>query len=215
MTVSGGPLPRAFYDRPVLEVARDLLGRVVRTEHVAVRLTEVEAYAGTDDPASHAFRGPTPRTAVMFGPPGHAYVYFSYGMHWCMNLVCGPDGHASAVLLRAGELVLPTDPTARAVVDGLVEERRRGIRAVDLARGPARLTKLLAVDRADDGADVTDPAGRLAVAAGQPVPDRLVRTGPRVGLSVATDRPWRFWIEGKRSVSPFRAGKPRRRPFAE
>ncbi len=213
---SGSPLPRAFYDRPVLEVARDLLGRVVRTEHrgvhIAVRLTEVEAYAGTEDPGSHAFRGPTPRTAVMFGPPGHAYVYFSYGMHWCMNLVCGPDGRASAVLLRAGELVLPSDAAQHDAVEQLVAQRRPGIRAVDLARGPARLTKLLAVGRADDGADVTDSAGRLGVTAGEPVPDARVRTGPRVGLSVATERPWRFWIEGERSVSPYRAGKPRRRP---
>jgi DNA-3-methyladenine glycosylase len=209
-----GPLPREFYDRPVLEVARDLLGCVIRTEHVAVRLTEVEAYAGPDDPGSHAFRGPTPRTAVMFGPPGHAYVYFSYGMHWCMNVVCGPDGKASAVLLRAGELVVPSDPAERAVVERLVEQRRPGIRPVDLARGPARLTKLLAVDRADDGADVTDPAGRLRLVAGNPAPAARIRTGPRVGLSAGAEVPWRFWVDGERSVSPYRPGKPRRRPAA-
>ena len=118
-----------FYDRPVLEVARDLLGCGVVTAPMPTspsRLTEVEAYAGPDDPASHAFRGPTPRTAVMFGPPGLAYVYFSYGMHWCMNLVCGPDGHASAVLLRAGELVLPPDPAARAASTARSSSADRG-----------------------------------------------------------------------------------------
>src|SRR5690348_2460133 len=114
----GRLLARSFYDRPVLEVARDLLGAVVvhtdSTGTVAVRLTEVEAYAGGHDPASHAFRGPTMRNAVMFGPPGHAYVYFTYGMHFCMNLVAGPTGQASAVLLRAGEVVAGHDvATAR------------------------------------------------------------------------------------------------------
>src|SRR3954468_8479176 len=154
-------IPRSFYDRPVLEVARDLLGAVLVCGDVALRLTEVEAYAGGHGPASHAFRGPTPRNAVMFGPGGHAYVYFTYGMHFCMNLVCGPDGQASAVLLRAGEPAPPADPVAAAAFERLVAERRPGIRPADLARGPARLTKLLAIDRADDGADVTNPAGRL------------------------------------------------------
>ena len=104
------PLSRDFFARPALEVAPDLLGFLLthtsRQGTVTVRLTEVEAYAGQDDPGSHAFRGPTPRTQVMFGPPGHLYVYFTYGMHWCMNLVCGPTGAASAVLLRAGEVVV-------------------------------------------------------------------------------------------------------------
>src|SRR3954467_8531297 len=122
-------IPRPFYDRPVLEVARDLLGAVVVCGDVALRLTEVEAYAGGRDPASHAFRGPTPRNAVMFGPGGHAYVYFTYGMHYCGTPVCGPDGQASAVLLRAGEVVAGLE-TARA--------RRPGVRDRDLARGPSR-----------------------------------------------------------------------------
>jgi len=106
--VSFSPYPRDFYDRPVLEVARDLLGAVVIRSTadgvVTLRLTEVEAYAGEIDPASHAFRGRTARNATMFGPPGHAYVYFTYGMHYCVNLVCSPPGHATAVLLRAGEV---------------------------------------------------------------------------------------------------------------
>src|SRR3954447_19039684 len=140
------PMDRAFYDRPVLDVARDLLGMVVVHETIAIRLTEVEAYDGDRDPASHAYRGRTARNAVMFGPGGHAYVYFTYGMHFCMNVVCGGDGQASAVLLRAGEVVAGID-TARA--------RRPGVRDRDLARGPARLTVALGIDRALDGADVT------------------------------------------------------------
>jgi DNA-3-methyladenine glycosylase len=207
-------LPAAFYDRPVLDVARDLLGCLVETgsgpERVTVRLTEVEAYAGPDDPGSHAFRGPTPRTEVMFGPPGHAYVYFSYGMHWCMNLVCGPAGVASAVLLRAGEPVRPDDADEQEALVRLIDQRRPGVRPIDVARGPARLTMLLGVDRSFDGADVTDPQGALRVLPGSSVPDDRVRRGPRVGLSVAVERPWRFWLDGERSVSAYRAGKPRR-----
>src|SRR4051812_31709987 len=173
-------VPRLFYDRPVLEVARDLLGAVVVCGDVALRLTEVEAYAGGHDPASHAFRGPTPRTAVMFGPPGHAYVYFTYGMHFCMNLVCGPDGHASAVLLRAGQ-----------VIEGLevVRARRNGASDRDLARGPARLTRAMAIDRQQDGADVTASRSPLRVCGGVPVSDDAVRWGPRVGVSAAGDLP--------------------------
>ncbi|HET7407755.1 MAG TPA: DNA-3-methyladenine glycosylase [Mycobacteriales bacterium] len=196
-------LPREFYDRPVLEVARDLLGAVVTHRGVAVRLAEVEAYAGALDPASHAYRGPTTRNATMFGPPGHAYVYFTYGMHWCMNLVCGPPGQAFAVLLRAGE-----------VVDGLpcARERRPAARRDrDLARGPARLTQALGVDRSCDGFDVTTPVGDLVVREGAPVPDDEVRTGPRVGVTAAADRPWRFWVADDPTVSDYRPSAPRRR----
>jgi DNA-3-methyladenine glycosylase len=195
-------LPREFYDRPVLEVARDLLGAVVVHGGVAVRLSEVEAYDGGIDPASHAFRGQTPRNAVMYGPPGHTYVYFTYGMHFCMNLVCGPPGQASAVLLRAGE-----------VVEGLDEAmlRRPGVRVRDLARGPARLTLTLAVDRALGGADVTDAAGGLRVRSGTPVPDALVARGPRVGVSAGAETPWRLWIHGDPTVSVYRPYVGRRR----
>jgi DNA-3-methyladenine glycosylase len=196
------PFPRGFYDRPVLEVARDLLGAVVRHGDVAVRLTEVEAYAGGRDPASHAFRGPTPRNAVMFGPAGHAYVYFTYGMHFCMNLVCGPDGSASAVLLRAGEVVSGIE-TART--------RRPGALDRDLARGPARLTKALAVDRALDGTDVTSRHSPLQVRPGGAVPDHAVRRGPRVGVNAAADVPWRMWVAGEPTVSVYRPHAPRRR----
>ena len=199
-----------FFDRPVLEVAPDLLGRVLRHDspdgRVAVRLTEVEAYAGEQDPGSHAFRGRTPRTAVMFGPPGHVYVYFTYGMHWCMNLVCGPEGTASAVLLRAGE-----------VVEGgeLAAARRTTSRSQrDLARGPARLTVALGVDGTHDGVDASDPASCLTVAAG-PVPGRgggEVATGPRVGVPGAgAAHPWRFWLVGEPTVSAYRPAVSRRR----
>ncbi|GMA39992.1 DNA-3-methyladenine glycosylase [Mobilicoccus caccae] len=215
-------LGEEFYDRPVLEVAPDLLGCIVRHGPVAVRLTEVEAYAGEADPGSHAFRGRTPRTAVMFGPPGRLYVYLSYGMHFCMNLVCGPDGRASAVLLRAGE-----------VVDGLEQARARrtpasGIapRDRDLARGPARLTVALGLDRRHDGLDTTAADAQVVVmrvdadAAADADADvstergsavRPVVAGVRVGVSGAgggEEYPWRFHLDGDPTVSPYRAAAP-------
>ena len=204
-------LPRSFFARPVLEVARDLLGRVVlhRTDEgaVALRLSEVEAYAGEDDPGSHAYRGRTPRTEVMFGEAGHAYVYFSYGMHWCTNLVCGTEGSASAVLLRGGR-----------VVEGLELARARRVAArrdVDLARGPARLAQALGLARAQDGADVC-AGGALQVLVGTPVPDEDVAWGPRVGVAGAgASTPWRAWVTGDPTVSPYRpavARRPPRRP---
>ena len=195
-------LPRPFYDRPVLEVARDLLGAVVIHGDVAVRLTEVEAYAGDVDPASHAFRGPTQRNAVMFGPGGHAYVYFTYGMHFCVNLVCGPEGRASAVLLRAGEVCAGVEKA---------RSRRPGAADRDLARGPARLTKALGIDRALDGADVTRRTSPLQVRRGEPVPDSVVRRGPRVGVNAAAELPWRFWADGDPTVSIYRQHVPKRR----
>ena len=201
------PVPREFFDRPVLEVAPDLLGAVV--EHrsplgvVAVRLTEVEAYDGERDPGSHAFRGQTPRNAVMFGPPGHVYVYFTYGMHWCMNLVCGPPGTASAVLLRAGEVVVG-EPLALA-------RRTSAKSARDLARGPARLTVALGIDGAYDGVDATDEAAALRVVTGSRGPAD-VRTGPRVGVSGdGAHQPWRFWLAGEPTVSTYRPAVRRRR----
>ena len=205
----GSPLPGAFYDRPVLEVAHDLLGCVI--EHrsaagrVAVRLTEVEAYDGETDPGSHAFRGRTARNATMFGPPGRTYVYFTYGMHWCLNLVSSPAGAASAVLLRAGDVVSGA-PLAR---------RRRTTSRTDrdLARGPARLTVALGVTGELDGTDATDPGSVLVVRVGpRPDPDRVL-TGPRVGVAGEGGRvPWRFWLSGEPSVSPYRpAAAPRQR----
>jgi DNA-3-methyladenine glycosylase len=204
------PLSRGFFERPVLQVAPDLLGRVVVHDSpegaVAVWLTEVEAYAGLRDPGSHAFRGRTPRNGVMFGPGGFVYVYFSYGMHWCMNLVCGPPGEPSAVLLRAGEVVTGAD---------LAAARRTTARVPrDLARGPARLTSALGVDKAYDGADATAAGSALRILPGTgPRPARQhVLRGPRVGVSGAGGvQPWRFWIDGEPSVSVYRPGVSRRR----
>ncbi|MFC6238610.1 DNA-3-methyladenine glycosylase [Longivirga aurantiaca] len=190
-----GVLPRSFYARPADVVAPELLGCVVEAETaeglVSVRLTEVEAYAGEDDAASHAWRGPTPRTEVMFGPPGHVYVYFTYGMHWCANLVCASDGVAAAVLLRAGEVVVG-EPLAR---------ERRGAKPPGrrLASGPANLARALGLDGAWHGADVTRAAGRLRVRAGTPPLE--VSAGPRVGITRAVDVPWRFTIPGEPTVS--------------
>lgn len=205
--------PTAPFDRQLLAgdpvpAARALLGAGLVTARGLLRITEVEAYGGTADPASHAFRGRTARTSVMFGPPGHAYVYRSYGIHWCLNVVSGPDGTASAVLIRAGELVGDVDP-------------RR-------ARGPGRLTAATGVTGEDSGSDLctTGPGLRLvrlapragpgpAVLAGPRVvplpgpgtgPEPVVLAGPRVGIRVATEVPWRFWLQGEPSVSAFRSG---------
>jgi DNA-3-methyladenine glycosylase len=187
----------------VAEVAPRLLGAIIRANGVAVRLTEVEAYEGESDPGSHAFRGRTPRTEVMFGPPGRAYVYFTYGMHWCLNVVCGPDGVASAVLLRAGEVIEGED---------LARARRPGSNDRDLARGPARLTKALAIDGDYGGADLLDPASPLRLTAGEPVDEGAVRVGPRVGVGGAgAVTPWRFWLAGEPTVSVYRPAVPRRR----
>lgn len=200
------PLPRSFFDRPVIEVAPDLLGRLVvhRTEDgtVTARLTEVEAYDGPNDPGSHAFRGRSKRNGTMFGPPGHVYVYFTYGMHYCMNLVCGPPGMPTGILLRAAE-----------ITDGAELARKRRLTAKsdrELARGPARLVESLAVTRGDDGSDVCGD-GPLTVHHGTPPPKRLIRTGPRVGLRDAPDFPWRFWIDGDPTVSVYRPHVPKRR----
>lgn len=235
--MAGRRLTRAELTGDALDVARRLLGAVAVHDgpdgRVAVRLTEVEAYAGPADPGSHAFRGRTPRVAVMFGPPGHLYVYFTYGMHWCANVVCGTDGEASAVLLRAGEVVAGVD---------LARSRRPAARSdVDLARGPARLAGALGIARPHNGADLCGPAPAPGVAdggpagdgasgaphpgeglwleEGEPAPPGAVRTGPRVGVSGPGGDgerfPWRFWLDGEPSVSAYRpggrAGDPRRR----
>jgi DNA-3-methyladenine glycosylase len=188
-------------------VARSLLGCWVVTDRpegqVAVRLTEVEAYTGDGtDPAAHSHRGPTPRAAIMFGPPGRLYVYFSYGVHWCANVVVGPEGTGSAVLLRAGDVVVGED---------VARSRRPAARVTrDLARGPARLTQALAIGPGDKDADLLDPVSTVRLHRG-PAP-KTVSMGPRVGISVATELPWRFWETDAPSVSVFRAGgKPRRR----
>jgi DNA-3-methyladenine glycosylase len=208
-----GLLPRAFFGRPSQQVAPDLLGCVLESELpdglVAVALTEVEAYAGQADPASHAYRGPTRRNAVMFGEPGHAYVYFTYGMHFCVNLVCLPEGTASAVLLRAGSVVAGTDLARRR--RAVTRSARPGPPDRDLARGPARLCQALGIDRRLDGADVTDPGSVLRIRPGsRATPPGAIRRGSRVGVSRAAEEPWRFWVAGDPTVSAYRAYAPRR-----
>jgi DNA-3-methyladenine glycosylase len=201
-------LSGAFFDRPVLQVAPDLLGATVTHRSpagsVAVRLTEVEAYDGESDPGSHAFRGQTPRNAVMFGPPGRVYVYFTYGMHWCMNLVCGPPGRASAVLLRAGEVIAGRE---------LAAARRTTSRTPrDLARGPARLTVALGLDGSHDGSNATSSRSCLVVHAGPRTDPARVLSGPRVGVAgEGAARPWRFWLDGEPTVSAYRPAVLRRR----
>ncbi|MFG2570365.1 DNA-3-methyladenine glycosylase [Streptomyces sp. NPDC048567] len=203
------PLTRDFFDRPVLEVAPDLLGRtLVRSTPegpIALRLTEVEAYAGEIDPGSHAFRGRTRRNDAMYGPPGHAYVYFTYGMWHCMNLVCGPEGRASGVLLRAGE-----------ILEGAELTRKRRVSArndKELAKGPARLATALDIGRALDGTDaIAHKGAELSVLHGTPPARDQVRNGPRTGVGGdGAVHPWRFWIDGDPTVSPYRAHVPRRR----
>ncbi|KAA0931479.1 MULTISPECIES: DNA-3-methyladenine glycosylase [Streptomyces] len=203
------PLTRDFFDRPVLEVAPDLLGRVlVRTDPdgpIELRLTEVEAYDGANDPGSHAYRGRTARNAVMFGPPGHVYVYFTYGMWHCMNLVCGPEGTASGVLLRAGEITAGTEAARKRRLSARYDR--------ELAKGPARLATALGVDRSLDGTDACAAGDSpVSLLRGTPVTPDQVRSGPRTG--VAGDggvHPWRFWIGDDPTVSPYRAHVPRKR----
>jgi DNA-3-methyladenine glycosylase len=224
------PVLRSVLAGPVLEVAPKLLGMVVRstTEEgtVAVRLTEVEAYDGTNDPGSHAYRGPTARTEIMFGPPGFLYVYFTYGMHYCMNVVVAPDGKPSAVLLRAGEVIEGLD-LARArrgqpveqkavfnqgvgVRPGPMLKRAKANPDRDLARGPARLCVALGIGREGNGVDLLSKTSPIQLLPG-PGFDGEPSTGPRVGLREAADRAWRFWIPDDPTVSPYRPHVPKRR----
>lgn len=219
------PLDTGFYLRPVLEVARDLLGRLLVCDReegrAAVRIVEVEAYDGSGaDPASHAYGGRTPRNAVMFGPPGHLYVYFIYGMHYCCNVVCAPEGVAQAVLLRAGEPVLGVElmtarrssaPLADAMPSTSTGDRwSRRVSRRDLARGPARLTQALGIGAWANGADLR--SGPVRLTQGWPVPDEQITWTGRVGVTAAADRPWRAFVTGSPYVSPGRPGtaRPRR-----
>ena len=182
-----------------------LLGALLTSELdgrlVQARITEVEAYEGELDPASHAFRGPTKRNQVMFGAAGRLYVYFVYGMHWCANVVCGQPGTAAAVLLRAGE-----------IVEGVQHARERtpsSISTAKLASGPARLARCLGLSGGHTGRDLLDPQSPVRIEAlGEPAAHL---TGPRVGIAVAVEQPWRFWLPDEPSVSPFRPGG-RKRP---
>jgi len=196
----GRPLPRSFFERPATVVAPELLGRILvrgrSEERVAGRIVEVEAYT-EGDPASHSFSGPTARNAAMFGPPGHLYVYFTYGMHFCANVVTGGVGEGSAVLLRAVE-----------PLEGLSSmARRRGTRDPRrLCAGPARLAEAFSIDRALDGADLVR-GGDIRLVEGEPVPPSRIARTTRVGVRAAPDRRWRFLVRGDPFVSP---GRPAR-----
>jgi DNA-3-methyladenine glycosylase len=195
--IVGSVLSRDFYARDGREVAPELLNKVLVHGDRAVRIVEVEAYAGEEDPASHAFRGETPRTRVMFGPPGHLYVYFTYGMHWCANAVCGPTGTASAVLLRAGAPLVG--------VDRMRESRPAARRDRDLANGPAKMCQALGVDGSADGSDLVGGTGPVIVDDGVAPP---VEPGvsTRIGISAGLDHPWRWFVPEDPYVSVGRPG---------
>ena len=204
----GRALPRAFYARDSREVAPELLGKLIvhddaEVGRVAVRLVELEAYAGTDDSGSHGYRGPTARNATMFGTPGHLYVYFTYGMHWCANVVCGREGWASAVLLRGGAPVEGVD---------VIRARRPAARRDrDLCSGPARLAQALGLTREHDGADLVKGPLRLLDDGVPPPAEPGVST--RIGLAAGKgdEHPWRWYVPGDENVSP---GRPAVRPDA-
>ena len=193
-------LPRAFYARPAVDVAPDLLGRLLIRRlpdgaRLVARIVEAEAYE-PGDPASHGFRGPTPRNLVMFGEPGHLYVYFTYGNHWMLNAVARGPGEGSAVLLRAAEPLAGLDRMAR-------HRGRAGPR--DLCSGPGKLAQALAADRSLNGADLV--RGReVWIEEGDALPRAAIATGIRVGVNVGADRPWRFWVAGDPFVSRGRPG---------
>lgn len=198
---------RQELSRHAKDVAPRLLGSIISSDidgsRVRLRVTEVEAYGGVgEDPGSHAFRRQSPRNASMFGPPGHAYVYFTYGMHWCLNVVVGEEGAAGAVLIRAGEVTVG--------VDAARTRRGQRVRERDLARGPARLTVALGVSGDQDGVDLLAPSSVLRLdGVAETVPDHLV--GPRTGVSgEGAATPWRFHLSDEPTVSPYRPAARRR-----
>ncbi len=201
--VAGEILPTSFYDRSVHHVAVDLLNKVaVGPGGVAGRIVEVEAYAGSLDPGSHGYRGPTPRTRVMFGPPGHLYVYFTYGMHWCANVVCESAGSCAAVLLRA------VHPMAG--LDVMQDRRPRARRPVDLTNGPAKACAALGIGAEHYGLDLCDSASPVLVlddGVASPMPEARGQT-VRIGLSAGADLPWRYHVVGDPYVSKFPSARP-------
>ncbi|WP_181805873.1 DNA-3-methyladenine glycosylase [Streptomyces shenzhenensis] len=193
---------------PAEEVAPKLLGTILTHETpegtVSITITETEAYSGSADPASHAYRGRTPRNAVMFGPAGHLYVYRSHGLHWCANVVTGADGIATAVLIRAGRVIEGED---------LARERRGGkVESPRLARGPGNFCQALGITAEHNGTDLLTGAS-VALSEGEPVPAALIRVGPRVGVSKAHDWQHRFYLAGDPTVSAYRLS-PRAKPSA-
>ncbi|WP_323123692.1 DNA-3-methyladenine glycosylase [Burkholderia alba] len=196
----GTPLSRAFFDRIATEVAPQLLNKILAAaDGRAGRIVEVEAYVGAVDPAAHTYRGKTPRNATMFGPPGHMYVYFTYGMHWCANCVCGPDGEGSGVLIRALEPLSGLEQM-RAVRPPLTRDR-------DLCRGPARLTQAMGIGGAQDGIDLIRASDGFAVVDDGMAPPGNLTGGPRIGIRLGKDFPWRWWVPG----SPYVSGTASRR----
>jgi DNA-3-methyladenine glycosylase len=193
-------LPREYYARPTLTVARNVLNqrlvRIYEGQRLAGRIVEVEAYIGMEDEASHARFGKTERNAAMFGPPGHAYVYLIYGIHHCLNLVTGEGGFPAALLVRAVE-----------PVEGIeVQQRLRGPERPfrDLTRGPGRLCEALAIDKDLDGADLCAPDTELWIEEDEAVPEERIAQSPRIGVrgdAEARTIPWRFYVEGNRWVS--------------
>jgi DNA-3-methyladenine glycosylase len=185
-------LERAFYERDSRIVARELLNKVIVRGERAARIVEVEAYLGSRDPGSHAYRGMTARNATMFGRAGHLYVYFTYGMHWCANAVCGEDGEGTAVLLRAA-----------APIEGLDDmwaARPKARRESDLCSGPAKLCQAFGIDKALDGTDVVKGPAIKIVDDGTPPPSRPGRS-PRIGLTNGTDHQWRWFVKNDPNVS--------------
>lgn len=195
-------IDRKLLSRPALQVAPALLGATLVSSvggaEVRVRITEVEAYEGSLDAASHAYRGPTKRNAVMFGEAGRLYCYFVYGMHWCANVTCGQPGTAAAVLLRAAE-ILDGEPVAQA-------RTKAPLSPAKLASGPARLARVLGLAGEHTGLDLLDPGSPVRLTGLASPSPADYRTGPRVGVAAAAEHPWRFWLPDEPSVSAYRAG---------
>jgi DNA-3-methyladenine glycosylase len=190
----GRVLPRRFYHRDPTEVAPELLNKILAVaDGRRGRIVETEAYRGADDPAAHTHRGRTPRTEVMFGPPGHLYVYFSYGMHWCCNTVCDGIGVGAGVLIRALE---PLDG-----IEAMRVARPRARRDVQLTSGPGRLTQALGIDGSHNGVDLVLARGPVTILDDGTPPPAEPAVGPRVGISRAVDLPWRWHVPGSAHVS--------------
>lgn len=191
---SEGVLPRTFYQRDAVSVAPELLNKIlVSSDGRSGRIVEVEAYCGAIDAAAHTFRGKTKRNATMFGPAGCMYVYFTYGMHWCCNAVCGEEGDGSAVLLRALEPLTGLERMRSA--------RPRARRDRDLCSGPARLAQAMGITGADDGVDLVSSRGGFAIVSDGTPPPSSPAVTERIGISRATERPWRWYVPGNEYVS--------------
>jgi DNA-3-methyladenine glycosylase len=193
----GERLPRAFYARDPRAVAPELLNKVLVRGGRAGRIVEVEAYCGAEDPGAHSYRGETPRTRVMFGPAGHLYVYFTYGMHWCANAVCGDAGEGVAVLLRA---LAPL-----AGVEEMLALRRRVRRPVDLCNGPAKLCQAFGLDGTFDGSDLVTADRGVTILDDGVAPQASPGNSRRIGLTAGAEHRWRWFVEGDPNVTRAKA----------